>query len=122
MKRKGKIWFSLFLLALCGCRAVPVGTDAAEQHVRTNVVESVVRDSVFLRDSIFLNVKADTVYYTKYRTLYKERIVHDTVVICDTLYREKVVTREKSVLPFGRKWLLLLLLLVAVVGCLRVNG
>ena len=97
----------MLLLALCGCRAVPTGVDSDRQRVHTNVVESIVRDSVFLRDSIFLHVKADTVYLTKYRTLYKERVVRDTVVMCDTLYRERVVTVEKRVWPPFRWWMLL---------------
>ena len=104
----------MLLLALCGCRAVPTGVDAHGLHVHTNVVESIVRDSVFLRDSIFLHVKADTVYLTKYRTLYKERVVRDTVVMCDTLYRERVVTKEKKVLPSGKSVLIGLLLLAVV--------
>ena len=114
MGRMVKIWFSMLLLALCGCRTVPTGVDVHGQRVHTNVVESVVRDSVFLLDSIFLHVKADTVYLTKYRTLYKERVVRDTVVMCDTLYRERVVTKEKRVLPSGKS-LLIGLLLFAVV-------
>ena len=114
MGRMVKIWFSMLLLALCGCRAVPTGVDVHGQRVHTNVVESVVRDSVFLRDSIFLRVKADTVYLTKYRTLYKERVVRDTVVMCDTLYRERVVTKEKRVLPSGKSVLIGLLLFAVV--------
>lgn len=115
MKRKGKIWFSILLLALYGCRTVPTGVVADEQHVRTNVVESIVRDSIFLRDSVFLQVKADTVYYTKYRTLYKEKIIRDTITVCDTLYRERVVTMESRALPPVKHRLMMLLLLAVVV-------
>ena len=107
MGRTGKIWFSLFLSVLCGCRAVPTGVIDGEERVHTGYVGSVVRDSVFLRDSIFLHVKADTVFLTKYRTLYKERVVRDTVIVCDTLYRERVVTVEKRVWPPFRWWMLL---------------
>ena len=109
----------MLLLALCGCRAVPTGVDSDRQRVHTNVVESIVRDSVFLRDSIFLHVKADTVYLTKYRTLYRERVVCDTVVTCDTLYRERVVTKEKRVLPSGKNMLIGLLLFAVVLLWLK---
>ena len=109
----------MLLLALRGCRTVPTGVDSDRQRVHTNVVESIVRDSVFLRDSIFLHVKADTVYLTKYRTLYKERLVRDTVVMCDTLYRERVVTKEKKVLPSGKSILLLFALFAVVLLWLK---
>jgi hypothetical protein len=51
-------------------------------------------DSVLLRDSIFIREKSDTVFYTKYRTLYKERLRVDTIVRCDTLYRDREVVVE----------------------------
>ena len=114
MGRTRKIWFSLFLSVLCGCRAVPTGVVDGELHVHTGYVGSVVRDSVFLRDSIFLHVKADTVFLTKYRTLYKERVVRDTVMVCDTLYRERVVSVEKRVLPQLRWWMLLPVVVIVI--------
>ena len=52
-------------------------------------------DSVLLRDSIFIREKSDTVFYTKYRTVYKERLRVDTVVRCDTLFRDREVVVEK---------------------------
>ena len=52
-------------------------------------------DSVLLRDSVFIREKSDTVFYTKYRTVYKERLRVDTVVRCDTLFRDREVVVEK---------------------------
>ena len=34
-------------------------------------------------------------FYTKYRTLYKERLRVDTVMRCDTLYRDREVVVER---------------------------
>lgn len=53
-------------------------------------------DSVMLRDSVFIREKSDTVYYTKYRTIYKERLRVDTVMRCDTIYRDREVVVERA--------------------------
>ena len=46
-----------------------------------------VRDSIRLQDSIFVFVKGDTVRIEKYKYLYRDRVVVDTVykVQCDTI-------------------------------------
>ncbi|MBR3916244.1 MAG: hypothetical protein IKJ49_03780, partial [Bacteroidaceae bacterium] len=58
--------------------------------------ERLIKDSIVLHDSIIIREKADTVFFTKYKTAYKEIVRHDTVVVCDTLYRVRTVTVEKN--------------------------
>lgn len=50
-------------------------------------VNKVQRDSIRLQDSIFVFVKGDTVRIEKYKYLYRDRVVRDTVykVQCDTI-------------------------------------
>ena len=78
------------LLSVClmivSCRSVkyvPVET------VKTDsvYVNKVQRDSIRLQDSIFVFVKGDTVRIEKYKYLYRDRVVRDTVykVQCDTI-------------------------------------
>lgn len=76
----------LLALAICSCRSVkyvPVET------VKTDsvYVNKVQRDSIRLQDSIFVFVKGDTVRIEKYKYLYRDRVVVDTVykVQCDTI-------------------------------------
>lgn len=110
MNGMGKVWFSFMLVLLCGCTALKDMNDGADVRIRTNVVEHVVRDSIFVHDSIFVREKFDTVFFTKYRTLYKENLIRDTIYLCDTLYKERVITEYAS--HNGNKsfqWLLLLL-------------
>lgn len=109
MGSKGRIWFSLAVLALCGCRAVEEHTAARASN---SVEARAVRDSVIVRDSIYVREKADTVFFTRYRTLYKEKIVRDTLVVCDTLCTERVVTRYVERRRDVAWWLLPLLLLL----------
>ena len=71
---------------IVSCRSVkyvPVET------VKTDsvYVNKVQRDSIRLQDSIFVFVKGDTVRIEKYKYLYRDRVVVDTVykVQCDTI-------------------------------------
>ena len=47
--------------------------------------ERLVRDSVFLRDSIVVRESADTVFHTHTRTIYRDRLHTDTLWRTDTL-------------------------------------
>lgn len=73
----------LLLFAMCGCarvQYVPVET------VRVDSVYSVRyhSDSTYMKDSIYIELKTerDTVFRTeyKYRTHWRDRVVHDTLV------------------------------------------
>ena len=85
---------SLFVLFLAGCRSLEhretgfLSLNRMAEHVRI--------DSIVLHDSIFIREKSDTVFFTKYRTLYKERVLSDTVVQCDTIYVEREISVEKK--------------------------
>ena len=110
MRTGRKIWCSILLFSLLGCSTSRVVNSNEDYVKHARFEERVVADSVFLHDSIYVREKADTVFFTKYRTLYKERLVHDTVAVCDTLYVERLVTKEVKQNMGSRKWLLLLLL------------
>lgn len=98
---------------LCSCRAVEEYSGVAGVSISNTTLGHVARDSVFVKDSIIVRERTDTVFFTKYRTLYKEKIVKDTLFVCDTLYKERVVTRYVNSGNKGNEgwWLLLLLLL-----------
>lgn len=82
----------MFGASSCATRYIPVET------VRTDSLYSTLikRDSVILRDSIYIVHQGDTVFKTKYKYVYRDRVVNDTVFRqkCDTL--TKVVEIEKS--------------------------
>lgn len=94
MKSRTRIILSALLLSLVACGTVQRSNDV-ELVAQNNYVGHIKADSVMLRDSIFIREKSDTVYYTKYRTIYKERLRVDTVVRCDTLYRDREVVVER---------------------------
>ena len=97
MKRGVIICCSLVLLFLCGCRCAESRTKDNSTRAYSSLSAIIERDSVFLRDSVYVRERADTVFFTRYRTLYKESVVRDTVVVCDTLVTERVVTNLKKV-------------------------
>lgn len=70
--------------------------------VRTEFVWQVkqIHDSIYLRDSVFVEKRGDTIYQNKWRTHYRERIIHDTLIIrkTDTLrIRESIKSQETQV-------------------------
>ena len=100
----------LFLLLMAGCR---VQKTAIMDSVSTStLIERMLVDSVSLRDSIVIRERADTVFFTKYSTLYKERLRIDTIIKCDTIYAERIVTVKENDNKKVLWWLLVPLMAV----------
>ena len=93
------------LLSVClmivSCRSVkyvPVET------VKTDsvYVNKVQRDSIRLQDSIFVFVKGDTVRIEKYKYLYRDRVVRDTVRLVERDSVQVPVPVEKELSRWQR--------------------
>jgi hypothetical protein len=91
----------IFLIAIftailvCSCstvKYVPVET------VKTDSVRvvDVQRDSIYVRDSVLIRTKADTVYVTKWRTEYRETLKIDTFLVQRVDSINTVVEVEKE--------------------------
>ena len=88
------MWWVLLFLFLCGCRTEYIPIESVRYD--SVMIEKLMRDSVFVRDSVYLKEKGDTIYKykDKYVYVYKNRV--------DTFYMEKI--REKEVpVPVERK-------------------
>lgn len=84
----------LLMLILCGCRTEYVPLETVKYD--SLMITKLMRDSVYVRDSIYLREKGDTVYK------YKDRYVYVYKNLVDTFYMEKI--REKEVpVPVERK-------------------
>ena len=84
---------TLFCCACGTIKYVPI------ESVRTEYRNIATIDSVFLRDSIFVKEKDDTLIVEKYRYLYRDRIIRDSVIVRDTLrvpYPVEVVKEVKK--------------------------
>ena len=90
--------YCLFLVfTLWSCRSVkyvPVET------VRTDsiYINQVQRDSIYQHDSIYIHEKGDTVWMEKYKYIYRDKIVRDTMYFnrTDTIREPYPVEKELS--------------------------
>ena len=88
------MWWVLLFLSQCGCRTEYVPVESVWYD--SLMIEKLMRDSVFVRDSVYVQEKGDTIYKykDKYVYVYKNRV--------DTFYMEKIREREVPV-PEERK-------------------
>ena len=117
------MWWVLLFLCLCGCRTEYVPVESVRYD--SVMIEKLMRDSVFVRDSVYLQEKGDTVFK------YKDRFVYVYKNRVDTFFAEKI--REIEVLvPVERKltwwervklncaeWVIAVLVAIALVYALR---
>lgn len=89
-----KIVTLLFLLFLCSCRTEFIPIESVRYD--SIMIEKLMRDSVFVRDSVYLKEIGDTIYK------YKDRFVYVYKNRVDTFYAERVREIEIPV-PVERK-------------------
>lgn len=69
------------ILTSCGA-ARPVITERVKTEYRDRLLS--VRDSVYLKDSVIIRLRGDTVYRDRRRTKYRYLTVHDTAYVLRT--------------------------------------
>lgn len=84
MKKTALITLSIIVLmsTICSCTRkiyIPV------QSVRTEYIDRLLHDSIYIADSVNIRTVNDTVFSDKYRYIYKYRITRDSIRINDTL-------------------------------------
>ena len=97
------MWFLLVFLAgmvligLGSCRSVKYIPVETIRHDSTYITNH-QKDSIYLRDSIHVKEKGDTILIEKWRTKYVEKQVHDTAFIerWDSVYVPYPIERELS--------------------------
>lgn len=75
--------FMCLLLVICSCRTVkyvPVET----VKVDTTYINKLQRDSIYMLDSVYVKEKGDTVLIEKYKYLYRDKLVRDTLYMAKT--------------------------------------
>ncbi|MCD7977729.1 MAG: hypothetical protein LUG51_11440 [Tannerellaceae bacterium] len=93
------LWFILIWMGCCLLMSCSKTVYVPVESVRTEYRDIYTRDSILVRDSIFMREKGDTVWIEKYKTLYKDRLIRDSVFINDTIRVpypvEKIVYQNK---------------------------
>ena len=69
------------LLGACGGVREVVVTADPSVRVDSFVLTKVQHDSIYVRDSVVVRDAADTVYVTKWRVEYRQKLMHDTVSV-----------------------------------------
>ena len=75
--------FMCLLFVICSCRTVkyvPVETI----KVDTTYINKLQRDSIYMLDSVYVKEKGDTVLIEKYKYLYRDKLVRDTLYMAKT--------------------------------------
>ena len=75
--------FMCLLFVICSCRTVkyvPVETI----KVDTTYINKLQRDSIYMLDSVYVKEKGDTVFIEKYKYLYRDKLVRDTLYMAKT--------------------------------------
>ena len=101
----------VLVMASCslGRKAIKQEERRDSASVRTEFVSQVkkIHDSIYLRDSVFVEKKGDTIYLNKWRTQYRERLIHDTLIVtkADTMRIKEVANKEVVKSPsFFQMW------------------
>lgn len=90
----------VLLFCLFGCRsAKPIYHEEIKHDTIINTIykDRLVYDSIYKYDSIFVQIKGDTIYIEKDRYLYKYLYKYDTIAITDTIIKYDTKTEIKEV-------------------------
>lgn len=95
-----KILFLLFMTLLLGsCKVKEKIVEVPIPQIKTKIkyIDKVKYDSIYLKDSVYIIQKGDTVYNTKVAYRYKYKYLKDTITInkADTITRLQKVTEIK---------------------------
>jgi hypothetical protein len=99
---KKLLYILLALLLLIGCRTKYITVPEYHQVYATQHKTDSIRDSVFLHDSVYVDRKGDTVFVSKFHTLFKDRLKYVNSV--DTLMRSDSIRVPYPVERSLTKW------------------
>lgn len=84
------------------------------ETVRTEYNEKLLRDSIYLRDSVLIRMKGDTVWLEKYRYFYKDKLLRDSIFVTDSIQVPYPVKGDTEYVNRLHWWQQLLMLFGAV--------
>lgn len=94
MKTKTIILLAAILL-LAGCKTKERIVYVPQVH--TEYKTDYQRDSIYLKDSVYITQRGDTVWVNKYKYIYKNILKRDTLIRMDTVSVVQKVTEVKKV-------------------------
>lgn len=67
------------------------------ESVRTEYKDRLILDSVYLKDSVLIRQKGDTVFLEKYKYFYRDKLLRDSVYLTDSIQVPYAVEVGKEV-------------------------
>jgi len=77
------IILAVFLSMLVGCKSNTVYVPV--ESVKTEYKDRLIKDSIYVLDSVIIAKNGDTVIISKYKYIYKNKLVRDTVNTTDSI-------------------------------------
>ena len=115
MKKLLVIIFSIVLFCiLVGCKTTEK-LQNINTETRIEYRDKYHRDSIYIRDSVIIYVKGDTVYKDRWHTEWKEKESGDTIILTDTVYIEKEVYKDRSEPPNNNGMIITLILIIIII-------
>ena len=115
MKKLIVIIFSLVLFCiLVGCKSTEK-LQNINTETRIEYRDKYHRDSIYIRDSIIIQVKGDTIFKDRWHTEWKEKETGDTIILTDTVYIEKEVYKDRSEPPNNNGMIIILILIIIII-------
>ena len=105
-----KILIIIFIsLCLFSCKTTTKIVETPIETIKTEYVDKVQYDSIYLKDSILIMQKGDTIYNTKVVYQYKYKYLKDTINIKDTIQIPIKITEVKEVNKiYTHQWILII--------------
>lgn len=93
------ILLALVLYGMTSCTSVKY---VPVESIKTDSVRvvDVQRDSIYVQDNVIVREKADTIFVTRWRTEYRDRVVRDTVFESRVDSVQNVVEVERDFTPW----------------------
>ena len=112
---------ALICFLLVGCTITKEVVKEVPVEVIHDVYHNVyVHDTSYVTDSSIVYIKGDTIFKEKYRYIYQERLVHDTLATHDTIPQiintETTKVVEKKVPQWWPVWVACGLVLLSIIG------
>lgn len=78
----------LLLAAMIGCKTKTVYVPVEKWQTEIEMLDRWHRDSVYIHDSIFVAHKGDTIFLEKYKYIYRDKVVRDSIYKTDSIHVE----------------------------------
>ena len=105
------MWRALLIcLLLLGCTTTQY---IPTEVTKTEYINTERIDSIYIRDSIFVKIQRDTLFIEKYKTIFRDRAVHDTIIRVDSIPVINTVEIVKEVNRI-KNWQMVLMVLGGV--------